>query len=287
MSVETKKFLDSAGTTHLWEKIKLALADKADASDLATLQAQVNNLDIPTAYDDTALAGRVTTTEGQLTTLIGSDSSKSIRTIANEELAAQLIPANADAARDTLAEIAAWIQSHPGDAATMNAAITALQNKTELGTHNVVVYAQATGEYVDGVTYYTDANGSEIVDTTSFEVGVTDVSNYYIATSSVQQYATVKAYVEAMMATVSDSSHSHNNKAVLDGITSTLITNWNTAYTNTHTHSNKSVLDNITDNMVTAWNAALQATDVIALTNSEIDAAIAAANQSQQSGGEG
>lgn len=71
--------------------------------------------------------------EGKVDTLIGSDTGKSARTIAAEELAAQLIPENADEARDTLAEIAAWIQSHPGDAATMNAAISALQTKTTLG----------------------------------------------------------------------------------------------------------------------------------------------------------
>lgn len=69
-------------------------------------------------------------------TLIGDDTSKSIRTIANEELAAQLIPANADESLDTLQEIAAWIQSHPTDAASMNAAITALENKVTLGTYD-------------------------------------------------------------------------------------------------------------------------------------------------------
>lgn len=69
-------------------------------------------------------------------TLIGEDTSKSIRTIANEELAAQLIPANADESLDTLQEIAAWIQSHPTDAASMNAAITALQTKVTLGTYD-------------------------------------------------------------------------------------------------------------------------------------------------------
>lgn len=73
-------------------------------------------------YDDSALAGRVTTLEG-------SDAGKSVRTIANEELAAQLIPADAQESMDTLTEIAAWIQSHPDDAAAMNAAITKLQAK--------------------------------------------------------------------------------------------------------------------------------------------------------------
>lgn len=62
-----------------------------------------------------------------LDALIGTDSGKTVRAIAAEELAALLIPENADAARDTLEEIAAWIQEHPEDAATMNANIAALQ----------------------------------------------------------------------------------------------------------------------------------------------------------------
>lgn len=63
----------------------------------------------------------------KVATLIGSDASKSVRTIANEELAAQLIPETAKESLDTLTEIAAWIQNHPDDAAAMNSAITALQ----------------------------------------------------------------------------------------------------------------------------------------------------------------
>ena len=73
--------------------------------------------------------------EGKVDTLIGSDTGKSARTIANEELATQLIPANAGEALDTLQEIAAWIQKHPGDASAMNSAIQALEAKTELGTY--------------------------------------------------------------------------------------------------------------------------------------------------------
>ena len=60
-------------------------------------------------------------------TLIGSDTGKSVRTIANEELAAQLIPESAKESLNTLSEIAAWIQAHPDDASAMNSAITKLQ----------------------------------------------------------------------------------------------------------------------------------------------------------------
>jgi len=75
-----------------------------------------------------AIDATIGTVNGKVTTLIGSDAAKSVRTIANEELAAQLIPANAKEALDTLQEIAAWIQSHPDDASAMNTAITNLQN---------------------------------------------------------------------------------------------------------------------------------------------------------------
>lgn len=76
----------------------------------------------------TAVDAALATESGKVSTLIGTDTGKSVRTIANEELAAQLIPSNAQEALDTLQEIAAWIQSHPGDASAMNSAITALQN---------------------------------------------------------------------------------------------------------------------------------------------------------------
>jgi hypothetical protein len=75
-----------------------------------------------------AIDANISTVNGKVTTLIGSDAAKSVRTIANEELAAQLIPQSAKESLDTLQEIAAWIQSHPDDASAMNTAITNLQN---------------------------------------------------------------------------------------------------------------------------------------------------------------
>lgn len=78
---------------------------------------------------NTAMDTRMDAAEGKLTTLIGSDADKSVRTIANEELAAQLVPADAKESLNTLQEIAAWIQDHPDDASAMNTAIEALQTK--------------------------------------------------------------------------------------------------------------------------------------------------------------
>lgn len=215
-----KKFLDLTGTGYLWDKIKTALDNKADASDVQALEAlHATGKTVAQEVADGITALNLGTTyasKSAVDTLIGSDTGKSARTIAAEELAEQLIAENADEALDTLQEIAAWIQAHPGDAATMNAAIEALEDKLELGTY--------------------DNNGTPI------------------------QYATVKAYVEAMIATVQASSHSHTNKSVLDGITATLVTNWNTAYTNNHTHTNSSILAGIDNEDIAAWDdAATQA----------------------------
>lgn len=75
---------------------------------------------------DVAVKG-LDTIKTTLNVLVGSDTGKSARTIANEELAAQLIPDDAKDALNTLQEIADWIQDHPDDASAMNTAITAIQ----------------------------------------------------------------------------------------------------------------------------------------------------------------
>lgn len=106
----------------------LAQKDKVSEADLDEALAALIGSKAAQA-DLEALAGRVTTVEGSVATLVGEDAGKSARTIANEELAKQLIPETAQESLDTLAEIAAWIQAHPGDASAMNAAITALQQQ--------------------------------------------------------------------------------------------------------------------------------------------------------------
>lgn len=167
---ETKKLMDQNGAKALFR----AVLDRYEAkvnqagTDITTINEKIGT--VPTGktivgmiseaqaaatYDDTALAGRVTTAEGKITTLMGSDDAKSVRTIANEELAAQLIPANAQEALDTLQEIAAWIQAHPGDVATINSKISALEaltanlgdDVTVKGYVNAAIQALNIGNY--------------------------------------------------------------------------------------------------------------------------------------------
>jgi hypothetical protein len=77
--------------------------------------------------EDAKVQGSVDVLSDKVTTLVGEDTNKSVRTIANEELAKQLIAESAKESLDTLTEIAVWIQSHPDDASAMNKAISDLE----------------------------------------------------------------------------------------------------------------------------------------------------------------
>ena len=80
-------------------------------------------------YSEGETAKTVKEVATEVATLVGNDASKSVRTIANEELAKQLIAEDATESLNTLQEIAAWIQQHPKDAAEMNTNITNLQTQ--------------------------------------------------------------------------------------------------------------------------------------------------------------
>lgn len=179
------------------------------------------------AYDDTALAGKVNT-------LIGEDADKSVRTIANEELAKQLIPENAQESLDTLAEIAAWIQDHPDDASAMNQAIDDL--KALVGT------------------LPEDATATTVV------AYIKEYADSAIAALSIGDYATaanLSAAVTRITALESD-AHTHTNKTELDKIATGDKAKWDSAADKAHEHTNKATLDLITAEKVTKWDEAEQ-----------------------------
>lgn len=100
---------------------------------------------------ENVLSTRMTNAENTLVTLVGVDTGKSVRAIANEELVAQLIPGNAEASMDSLQEIASWISNHPANAATMNLEI-------EENAANISVNAAA----ITGIQSTMEANKVEI-----------------------------------------------------------------------------------------------------------------------------
>ena len=136
-----------------------ALSDKVgNVTEGKTVVQMIKEAQTAATYDDTEVRGLIsdnaeaieahkTAIDAKVTTLIGEDSNKSVRTIASEETAK--IVAGADASFDTLKEIADWISSHKTDAAAMNSAIVALEG--------IVDGIGGVGEKATVVAYVTDA----------------------------------------------------------------------------------------------------------------------------------
>ena len=123
-----------------------------------TVVQMIDEAQAAATYDDTEVRSLITDNaeaikahkeaiDAKVTTLIGADTDKSVRTIASEETAK--IVAGADASFDTLKEIADWISSHKTDAAAMNSAIVALEG--------IVDGIGGEGEKATVVAYVTDA----------------------------------------------------------------------------------------------------------------------------------
>lgn len=147
-----------------------------------------------------AIDATIGTVNGKVTTLIGSDAAKSVRTIANEELAAQLIPANAKEALDTLQEIAAWIQSHPDDASAMNTAITNLQNLVGTlpqDTEETTVVAWVTAELAALANQISGKNVSASGETGNDALVTASASNNAVSVGSTTKLQNAVAAAES------------------------------------------------------------------------------------------
>ena len=255
----------------------LAQKDKVSEADLdEALAALIGSKAAQSDLD--ALAGRVTTVEGSVATLVGEDAGKSARTIANEELAKQLIPETAQESLDTLAEIAAWIQAHPGDASAMNAAIAALQAQLvgiDAGEGTVKKYiddaitALNVGQYALAADLTALAGRVSALEETAAGLGS-------MATKNEISEADLSAELAEKVNASAEGNHSHANKEELDKIATGDVAKWNAAEQNAkdyaddlneamdgrmqavegkaHEHANKDVLDGISAENVAAWN---------------------------------
>ena len=120
--------LDAKVDSETYATDKKALED-ADAALEQALSTEKGRAEAAEEANANAIAAE----KARVDTLVGAkdgdgnfvDAGKSVREIAVEELAAQLIPENAAESLDTLKELADWIQAHPEDASAMNSAIEA------------------------------------------------------------------------------------------------------------------------------------------------------------------
>lgn len=261
---------------------------------LAELQSQVNTnktdiaavkADYLKTADKTELQGNIDAVGSKVTTLVGTDADKSVRTIANEELAAQLIPETAKESLDTLQEIAAWIQSHPDDASAMSAAIDALETLVgeipkDATAATIVAYIQEVvgaektrAEGVEsGLDSRLDAVEAVLGDGTgSVSEQIANAKSEAIAAAAADATSkanaaqsaaetTAKSYTDTEVGkdrtrldALEAASHTHANKALLDTYTQTEA-DLADAVAKKHEHANKTVLDGITAEKVAAWD---------------------------------
>ncbi len=165
-----------------------------------SLEAAINDIIAYVKQNRSAIDANISTVNGKVTTLIGSDTAKSVRTIANEELAAQLIPANAKEALDTLQEIAAWIQSHPDDASAMNTAITNLQNLVGTlpqDTEETTVVAWVTAELAALANQISSKNVSASGETGNDALVTASASNNAVTVGSTTKLQNAVAAAES------------------------------------------------------------------------------------------
>lgn len=131
------------GLQALAYKAKISEADLDEAL-TASIAAKA------TAADLSALTVRVTTAEGKIDTLVGTDVDKSVRAISAEEVAK--IVAGAPESYDTLKELADWLASHETDAAAMNSQINT--NKTNIANLTALVGTLPEGAASTNVVAY-------------------------------------------------------------------------------------------------------------------------------------
>lgn len=259
--------------------------------DIETMKGQIDALEKGT-YDDTEVreliqgnADDIAEVSGKVDTLVGEDVGKSARTIANEELAKQLIAEGAKESLDTLAEIAAWIQAHPDDASAMNKAIEDLE--ALIGTlpegvtaTTIVAYIQEAVKaeetralaaeaqvLVDAKAYADEKVGAEKERAEGVEAGLNtrleaveaqlgdgenSVSDLIAAA---KQEAIDTAAGDAT--TKADTAES-NAKKYADDLNTAMDTRVKAVESAKHTHSNQTVLDGVTAEKVAAWDASEQ-----------------------------
>lgn len=233
------------------------------------------------AYDDTALVEKVDGVDAKVITLVGSDAGKSVRAIAAEELAAQLVAEGAAESLDTLQEIAAWIQSHPDDASAMNDAIVALQAKVDTGDKTVSAYvtdainALSIGDYAKAadltalagrVSTLEGASATHALKT-EVEAVSTALGEYRDAHAGDYTNAQVDAKIKAVADDVAALNDTYASDKELAQAIEGEIARANGAYAaksleTTVSEHKADTVAHTTSTEKALWNAALQASDV-------------------------
>lgn len=259
------------------------IGDFLKSADAASTYATITDLD---AVEETVAdhGERLGAAEGKLTTLIGSDADKSVRTIANEELAKQLIADGAAESLDTLQEIAQWIQDHPGDAAEMNEKIAALEGTLGDETTGLVKDVADNAAAIDTLegASHTHENKAVLDGITAEKVAAWDAAggdaktyvDEAIAVETQAREAADTAFdgrLTTVEGLVGKTAEEGLQKKVADAETAI-----DALEDKAHEHANKDVLDGVTADKVATWDKAVQSVSGLVTTKTGTDVAVTA-----------
>lgn len=138
---DTKKFLDQAGVSVLWNAVAAELAKKA-AADTVYTKTEVDNKIAAAAYNDTAVKADIKTNADAITVLnsdAGVEGSVAYKIT-------KMVLENDGGSVDKLTEIAAWIANHPTDAAEYNQRIT--NNKEAIDALKLLVGSESVANQI-------------------------------------------------------------------------------------------------------------------------------------------
>ena len=195
-AVDTK-FADYATSADTETAIGVA-KDAAIAAASAYTDAQVASAVTVLKKDAELAANGVEALSGNVVTLIGNDSGKTVRNIANEELAAQLLSGKADADFKTLQDLAAWLENHPESVAEINTNIASLSAAT--GTLHTNI--EKVAEDVEALSGAVDTKFADYATSADTETAIGVAKDAAIAAAS--------AYTDAQVA----SAKTELNKAI-------------------------------------------------------------------------
>ena len=247
-----KTYTDSAITA-------LNLASTYEAK--GTAQNLINGLKLAETYAKKEV-------ESTISTLVGEDIGKSVRSVSAEEVAK--IVNSADTRYDTLKEIADWIISDTTGSAQMAndiSALKAISAGTRLDTLESKSHTHDNKDLLDTYTQ-TESNLADAVAKKHKHTNKTvldGINANKVATWDAAE-ANASAYTDAAIVALNLAGTYEAKGAAADAFASakTYTDSLNTAMdgrvdileTSSHTHSNKTVLDGITEAKVNAWDAA-------------------------------
>ena len=222
---------DNKGVLDGITAVKVAAWDAAEANASAYTDAAIVKLDLANTYEAKGTAQSLIDglklaetyaskeVESKISTLVGEDTGKSVRSVSAEEVAK--IVNGADTRYDTLKEIADWIISDTTGSAQMANDINALK----------AISADTRLETLESSSH--SHSNKDLLDT-------------YTQTESDLADAVTKR-------------HEHTNKAVLDGITTEKVTAWDAAEANASAYTDAAIVKLDLANTYEAKGAAAQA----------------------------